>query len=208
MAEEQSSAPLGNFPSTRTDASGSDRPHVIWPKVLGIVMIILGCLSIPIGISSVYYNYGYRIYEARAKLGVGKPLTPDQLEFLREPLIHDWNLISTAGLGLFVILAVVLLVSGIGMVRRRRWSVGVAKAWASIKIVVGLAMVAIGWIVKDRIAAAVASGNIQAETVPQDLMRVSAGGMTSQAVMLVALPVFVLIWLSLRSTKEEAVYWN
>jgi hypothetical protein len=192
-------------------AEQSDRPPVSWPKTLGIIMIIFGSLGILCNGSSMYANYGYRalraLHEMAAKAGKGSALTSEQLEFLREPLMHNWNLVLTTLLGLCAVLAVVLLACGIGMVGRHAWTVRISTTWAGIKIVLELVTAMGGWVVQQKIVHAIQAGILKEEAVPGELLETSVAGLSGQIALGVVFPIFVLIWLSLPNTREETAGW-
>lgn len=193
-------------------AEPANRPQVSWPRTLGIIMIVFGALGILCNGSSTYGNYGYKALQAyramAAKAGTGKPLSADQIDFLKEPLMRNWNLASTAAMALLALLAVVLLVSGVGMVSRHAWAVRAAASWAGSKILIELVIAMGGWVVQHRIIQAIQGGMLKADAVPEELLNISMGSLLAQVALGVAFPVFVLIWLSLPNTKEETVHWT
>jgi len=108
---------------------------------------------------------------------------------------------------LALVAAVLLLVLGIGLVKRRAWSAKLAPIWAIIKIAVAM----VGGFVAYRVA----QGQLDGVYNDPDMAGVSVGVADTMVVAIVGigvlwalvLPVFMLIWLSRARIKEEVSKW-
>lgn len=173
-------------------------PQTSWPKTLGILMIVFGALGIP---SNTMGLFARRLMEFAMKQA-------GHADVMQSELMQRWMQLTTAFSGIFMVLAVLLLTSGIGLLNRRVWAVKASTAWAGLKIILEVASMLGNWTMQKKLVEAVNAGAIDAEAV-----KGFVSGQSSLVAMLpglllsCALPVFVLIWLSLPNTKEETAAW-
>ncbi len=202
MTEEPQSSSPPQAPPQRaappTSPGIAERRPVVWPTVIGIILIIVGAGG---ALSGLWGFIGAWVMTA---------LLPAmaEMEEMQEAIAYlgAWqHLLSaiTLALGVFCGLA------GVGMVRRRRWSIGATKAWSILKIVIGIAVAGV-------------AAMVQAEAMRNDL-NASGGagspfaGMASamavvtfvlSAAWSAALPVFLLLWLKRSAVKLEIAGWS
>lgn len=172
----------------------------VWPTVLGVVMIVFGAGGVLLGGWGAVVNLFLIDFFA----GLGGQGNPAAATAMR-----DWSLpmgllslVNAAAAGL-------LLAAGIGMVRRRRWSIRAATLWAWIKIV----LVVLGAV------AAVFMQRVQFEAMTQNAANGPAamprGVMVGVLVVIGlftvawgwALPIFTLVWLRLAGSRREIATW-
>ncbi len=171
-----------------------------WPLWLGIVAILVGAMG------GLAYLWGV---VANALLAgpptFGMPAAAEVREATRG--MRGYAVLSAA-LGL--IPAVLLLVAGIGMVMRRRWSIPLARFWAVAKILVSLPIVAINWKTQVVAFSAITSGStsgaapMSAGMISFVLWLTVLGGLAIHW----ALPVFMLIWLARQKVRAYAATWS
>jgi hypothetical protein len=174
--------------------------HASWPTVLGIIMIIFGAFGT---IGSLFGVFAGK-FMALLLTQTGNA----SAEALQSPLIQKWMQLTSLFSGLGVAVAILLLVAGIGLIKRRTWALKASTVWAGTKITLGVANLLVNYVMQQKIAEAVSAGAIDA-----DAAKLFARGGASLVAMLpgllwvLALPVFVLIWLSLPNSKEETARW-
>ncbi len=108
-------------------------------------------------------------------------------------------------------LAIALLASGVGLLRRRPGSVPLARVWAVAKIVATIVGTTLGmWIQQDAIRAAVSGSNLP-PNAPANMPVFMMGGAIIGGLFAIAwgcaLPAFMLIWLSRGRVRAETARW-
>lgn len=171
-------------------------PRSVWPKVFGIISIVFGSLGLTCTCGSMVSLVAVQQVVASGQGPAGMPAGA------MGPMW--WNVISSTGT---VILAGVLLASGIMLVRRQRIGVMGHVWWAIGKIV---------WVV--------GTGVIGFLLVTLPMMRgQGAGGAAGTAVpgmglgvvfgvfglaLYLAYPITVLVWMNRRVIKHEVADWR
>jgi hypothetical protein len=160
----------------------------VWPKAIGIPAIIFGGLGVlSLGMQSLMW--------------IGAAMDPDNpLGEMFGSVADRLVLMALAG----ALLSVLLLIGGIGLVSRRRWSVGVFRVWA----VLGMLLVAGWWMALGPLVSQFFGGMAEA---PPDADAVGSFFMVMMmcgSVLFGILPsLFVLIWFGRRRIKEEVSGW-
>jgi hypothetical protein len=196
MAAEQSDEPKPLQPAPRTEPG--ELPvyprDTRWPKALGIISIILGVLGILAGF-----------------IGASAGLIVKTLQAMVEDKgAVDWNAVSRAVTWLArislvsAILAVVLLVVGVGLVRRRAWAIPLGKTWAVLQIIVAILGTGMSHMIQRSIAEAIQ----QAGTTGRMPIGTSPAATAWSLLWGCALPVFMLIWFARREIREEVAAWR
>lgn len=170
-------------------------PAPVWPTVIGVIGVVLGAGALLITLGSL----GMSLVMMQSTTGTST---------IPMPQFNDqwmpWTIVSTL---LTCAAAILLLVAGIGIAKRLAWGPRLAKVWAVLKLVVVAAGVVIGFQMQREAMEAMSQsagsspvGN--AETMVVGLM------MCAGLVWGWALPVFLLIWFSRASVKEQVSKWS
>jgi len=197
MADE----PSGNIaspspvPPTEPGELAASPRETRWPRILGIVSIILGILGVLAG--AIGASAGLIVKTLRA-------MVEDQGAV-------DWEAVRRAVAWLArislvaAILAVMLLVVGIGLVRRRGWAIRLGKVWAIAQIVVTVLGTAGSHVIQRAILEALRQSGGTAGGVP---ISSSLAGTVWSILWGCALPVFMLIWFARQEIREEVAAWR
>jgi hypothetical protein len=189
MAAEQhpGSGPVPLTPLADTEALPAIQRATVWPRRLGVVSIILGSLGLLFGTmgSSV-------ALQAKAiEMSLPQDVTPNQQAILKAATWRANLSIGAAAIG------VPLLIAGIGLVARRRWSIKFCRAWTILCIVLSLVDAAVN--------ALIHKGLAEAADRPATLL---STGVVLGLVWSLALPIFMLIWLAREEIREEIAGWR
>jgi hypothetical protein len=185
VEQSSNSGPLAPPPET-----GELPPYermTVWPKRLGILLIVLGA----IGILTVPMAMSIATQEAFIRVMLPKDVTPDP-EAIRQAAI--WKAVLSVLSG---VLSVPVVAAGIGLLRKRAWGTKLAILAAALSV--GLALVAAA------VDMMINKGIDKAAGRPVNLL---GGGMLISLVLNLALPVFLLIWFALPAIREETAAWR
>ena len=186
-------------PPTQPGQLGTRGRRKSWPGVLGTIAIIFGVLGILGGILGIFELRILRAFSSALPKNAAMGLDA----------YDEWSgwIIVLSVFSLLV--AVLLLVAGIGLFRRRGWSVKIVRCWAVLKIVRVL------------VTAAMIDGSQAQDSFDRGwqagggaVMPAHIGQIVSVIIIGVtilwgwALPVFMLIWLSRRTVREEYREWS
>lgn len=186
------STPPTQLPYASPAPSGSS-----WPGVIGVIAIVLGSLGI---LGGLWGLLAPLVTDAMASF-----VPPEQRATLE--VAKRWQAWTYVYSILSALLAVLLLVAGTRLLRRRASARGTCLAWAALKMLFVIAQ-------------AIVTALIQRETLAQmaDLgtlpnMPAFATIMQSAALVLVivwgwALPIFLLIWLARPKIRAEIATWD
>jgi len=183
-----------------------------WPKVVGIISIILGAggtLGGCFGLAGQLFAGAMKDFmEKITPQGPG----PDPLAALEA--VEEYAAWTITLQLLVLAAAVLLLIAGIGLVQRRGWSVKAGVLWAIVRIPVVVANAALGYVTFQATMEAMEAmqDSPEMQQIPAGLFSVigSVGGVFTVALTLIwgwAYPVFILIWFSRRRIKDEVAAW-
>ena len=137
MAADQFDSPVQHTtmsPPIDPGAMGSSTPAPTWHKPIGIIAIIVGSLGV---LNGCWGTVAPKVMTMMA------PNLPSEMTGQFDVMndFSGWTIASSLA-GLLVALA--LLVAGIGVLRQRRWGVTAIQAWGAVKIplVVGSSILA------------------------------------------------------------------
>lgn len=180
-------------PPTVPGPLGVVRREPEWPKVLGIIGIVLGSFGI---ISGMLTFVGARV-GSKLPLSMSSDSVLSRMESGYRGLQITKTIFGVA----LMLAALVLIVGSIGLLRQRGWSFWVLLFWSILKLALG----AVGaWI-----AVVVQSEINQAMTIPSsrgDFASIFEGITT--LLWLGASPVFALIWLVWPANRAEFKRWR
>ncbi len=169
-----------------------------WPKVLGTISIVFGCLGMLGGILRLFNSVTMEFLSQKV------PMAAQAAVDLPESLVL-WNTISGA---IGFVMAALLLVGGIRLIRRRAAFVGIITVWAVSKMVFVLADAAFqvgfqGAVIEQATAA-------QGTPLPGGDAVMTLIAVVTVVVTLLwgwALPLFFLIWMRRAKIKAEMQNW-
>ena len=190
----------------------------VWPTVIGIITIIFGSLGAaynglcsPAGM--IMAGAFKPMFEdmAQSAPGAGMEMQVAQIEAMSRYLPASLVVYLTS-----TILSVLLLIGGIGVLRRRGWSGRTLNIWAILRILQAIPAVIVTYLMNDAMFEAMeeaaASGGGATAQMPSGIFSVMATvGLAAVIIQLLiywALPVFVLIWFSRRVIREEVAEWR
>ena len=181
-------------------------PTSRWPKVIGIIAIVLGSFGALGGCIGMFGPMFTDMIKEVAEGQPGTAATVVQFEVAAE--WATWTIVqSICGLAV----GVVLILAGVGLLKRRGWGPKATISWAVLKmlLVVGTSVIAYGQATAafDRMADL---PNLQ--SLPQGATAfgsiVAMIFLGLNAVWGWALPVFMLIWFSRSKIKAETAQWT
>ncbi len=191
-------------PTMRGDLSMPERQSA-WPTVLGVIMVILGSLG---ALGGCFGLFSPLIGEA--VMSVVPENDPGRAS-IEASFGHPGLMVGLSAVTMAV--AILLLVAGIGLMRRKAWSRPASLTWAVVKMVTVLASAAIQYpmqqeAMKAQTEAIAASGG----TAPAGLTTFMEGavifGLAFGVLWGWALPIFLLIWFNLKRKKAEIATWS
>ena len=161
-----------------------------WPTVIGVIGIVFGA-------GAVLMTLGGLVIALIMRDAPGMPPSPQFNE--------RWMPWSIASMFVTCGVAILLLVAGIGLAKRRAWGPRLAKVWAVLKMVIVVASTGIGFQVQRETMKAMQQ-SAGPSPVP-NLEMIVALSMCAGLLWYWALPVFMLIWFSRSSVKAEIAKW-
>lgn len=199
-------------PTQRGTASVT--PRSTWPTVLATLSIVFGagglvaygCLGVAMTLLSSAFADTLRSIESQnPQMGVQAAQMDAFGEYMGVTLATQ---IAAA------VLALMLLIVGIGLAGRRRWSARASDVWSILKLVYIVPAVYFG--MKSGMAqfdaASVANAQAGAGSMPQGFFGIMRSvvwlGVAIHVVWLGAWPVFLLIWFRRPAIREEVAAWD
>ncbi len=184
-------------PPRQPGALGVPSRPSTWPTVLGVIAIVLGGLGALGGCWGVV-----AVPLMEAFLGTAPGGTVPGVA-----LYQGWTWWIMLGSAITTCLAVLLLVSGIGMLKHLRWGVTAACWWAILKMVFVVVNIIPAYMMQQE----------QFEALSQQGVPAMGGGLFAVVgvfsivfglVWGCALPVFLLIWFARATIKAETADWS
>lgn len=202
-ADQLDSAPQATAmsPPIEPGAMGTSQLPSAWPKVVGIIAIVLASFDVLGGICGLLIPF------------IMEPLQASMSPAQRAQMATSMDQPASALIGMvfYVGLGGVLLFIGIGLVRHRQWSVRFGRYWSIVKI-----LVVIGTSLMGLAANPQNMQNMQNMQQASGTSGISAGwyqafgfcGLSFGFLWGCALPVFLLIWFGRRKIKQEVAAWG
>jgi hypothetical protein len=195
-------------PPIMPGAIASPTRRAAWPAPIGIIAVVLGSCAV-----------------LQSGAGFFMPLITGLARNLPRPKnqpdpfagMDDYMGAMLAVYAVGMLVAVVLIVAGAGVIRRRAWSGPAVLTWAVLKILYAVAYsVVMALVQKSQMEAVIASASTNAPPgsgPPPGLMSGLGVGIAAFTaiflfIWLAALPVFMLIWFTRRAIKEEVASWR
>ena len=186
-------------PPTQPAALAPVAPRSKWPAVVGIIAIVIGA--------------GGFLYNACGAVGafaVG-------MVFQRMPstgLPPEVFQIKPGWVGVMLVMSLlcgVLLIPGIALLQRRRWSVRWLRIWSVVAIVLAV----VGSVIEARFQQENMTRMMTATSMPAGagpgpaFFKITViGGAVFNAVLRCVFPVFLLIWFARRKIRDEVATWQ
>lgn len=174
------------------------KPPSNWPKVLGILMIVFGSLGALGNCWGVAVPFVMPFFRNMMPKG-----QPDVFE-----IFDDWQIWIVGNAVISLVLSTLLIILGVGLLKRRHWTVGICPYWSIVKILVVISEATLQY-----------KMNVdQMQTISQQTPGMpginpgvsSAIGIFSFVVTLLwgcTLPVFLLIWFKRSKIRTETAAW-
>ncbi|MEX2218940.1 MAG: hypothetical protein WD749_09290 [Phycisphaerales bacterium] len=175
-----------------------------WPMVIGIIAIVLGSLGLLSSCAGIAGPLFVKFAAAMAEEGGAKE---SEMVALRGIEQYMGLLILDSILGL--VAAALLLVAGIGLLKRTAWSPRAMVIWAIGKIPLVVFATVVGYLVNQAQFEAMANDPQQKTPVPAGLMEaIAAGSAVFTFIFGIALPIFVLVWFTRAKVRAETAGWR
>ena len=172
----------------------------VWPKVIGIIAIVFGSAGVLMNIVTAFFPLMQRMLPPEAQAAQG--ITPE--------FIERWGTYQIVSPIVMAAIALILLVGGIQLLRRRRKSRSIIYAWSVVKLIAGAVGAWIGAKMQADIFANLreVTDGPEAEIVNSMTSSVGSIALVIGIIWIALLPVFMLIWFSLPATKREVARWS
>jgi len=175
-----------------------------WPKVIGIIAIVVAAVGIVGGACGLVSWLGMSAMQVSMS-------SSGQVVKANMPVITEmgkWRGYTFLAGAVSFILQIVLLVSAIYLIRRRRWTIPALRIWACLYIFFSLIGTIISYHMQKELYQQLASGAGPQGPLPMAAPQALIGlGMLFGILWACALPVFVLIWFSRQKIKAETATW-
>jgi hypothetical protein len=192
-------------PPQFSEALSREVPQTKWPKVVGIIGIVVGGVG---GLGACCGVVGALATSWLSKLAEGQPVPPgggpSPAEAMQAMAKHQGLIIALCVIALPI--ATMLIVGSVRLVRRRAGSPTLLLYWSAIKILETLGGTWAGFIMaKDQVQLAkkTAATPAAAEWAAKFATAQLVGGL----VLGMALPIFLLIWLNRARIRDETAAW-
>ena len=180
---------------------GAEEPLTKWPKVIGIIGIVLASLGLVCGCAGYFavplQRWGMQM---QAQSGQSNPVAEAQVKIAGQFMVVT-NVLLTLGM----VLTIWLLVSSISLLRRRRKSRVMLIAWAMLSILSLAINIALQILMFQATFAELARLG-ESQRAAELWIGVAIGGFFA-IVFGLALQVFVLIWFSRKKIVAEVSQW-
>lgn len=173
----------------------SDEAPAAWPSVIGVISIILGvggCLS------GVWGFFAPQFIEAMAE-------RMPQRHAAQFTAIQDWHTWTVVSSALTILIALLLFITGIGLVRRRRYCIKLGRVWAVLKMTLVVVGVCVGYFIMQEQFRQMPPQNLAVGGNIPVVMGVM--GLVMGALWGCAFPIFLLIWFARAKVKTEYAQW-
>ncbi len=185
-------------------AAARTKSPCVWPRVLGIVAIVFGSLGVLGGCMGLLFPILQSVFEDAVSKGGG----PDIFGTMQ-----GWQGWTLAGSVLGMVISVLLIVEGIGLLRRRPWSIRLGYCWAVLKITFVLVNSIVGYFIQRDIQQAMFQefanqGTPMPPIGPGFFEIMGAFGIVVGIVWGWALPVFLIVWFSRSKIRAEVADWS
>ena len=192
-------------PPIKPGALATPQRPTNWPMVIGTIAIVFGSGGVLIGLWGTAAPLGMRFFEWAMEQSQPSPIVDRQVAVMQAWL--PWTMVSSL---LATAIAILVLLGGIRLTKRKRLSMRLLKFWAVVKIPV-VVIGAIAEVFMQERLFEIMSQSPGSTSMPfgggfLDLMMVI--GLVFTLAWGWALPIFLLIWLSRGKIKNEVAGWD
>ena len=206
MGDPPQPGPPGMAPPSVPGALQTEKKPSAWPMVVGVIAIIFGAMGALGGCFGAISPLFFRVIAAAVPED-----QPTGLEFMA-----DWTawIVLVSGLGL--VIALLLLVGGIGVVGRHAWGPKTCLVWAGVKMIFVVFNSVVGYFVQQAQFEAMQEMMAQDPNTPANMPGMMGAIMPALAALGAvigfiwgwALPLFMLIWFSRGRIRTEVAEWG
>jgi hypothetical protein len=191
-------------PPTEQGPLGQPGPPGAWPTVIGVIEIVFGVLG---AIRGVFGIFGPLLMELLAGF-IPKDASGAATFEIQRKVTADWApvLIALAAVSLGV--AVLLLIAGINLCRRRPSGANLSVLWAALKSALALGNAIVGYFVQADTLEAMRQAGQTTAGFGGLANSFALAGVVIGLLWALALPVFVLIWFARPAIKREVAGWG
>ncbi len=176
-----------------------------WPTVIGVIAIVLGGLGALFGCLGAF---------SPLFMGMMQSIVPEGQVTGLEGMM-DWAVWLVALAVVSMLIAVLLLVAGIGITKRRAWGPKVALVWAGLKMIFVVVNSVIGYLVQIAQFEAMQEAMANDQNMPAGMGAFMGSLMQAFGIfgLLIgvlwgwALPVFLFIWFARKKIRTETAGW-
>ena len=171
------------------------RAPTTWPISFGVISIVLGAMGVLGGVigAAVILLLPRLMPQGQATLPT---ISPQVMTYT----------IASSAVGTLV--AVLLIIAGVGLVRRRRWGVGAIRTWAIIKIVLAVVASGISLWLQSTMQTTPANGAASNSALPAVAHVTQIISLVLGLAWAMAWPIVCLVWLSRASVRAEHEQWT
>lgn len=185
-------------PPTQRSSVGPPQARSTWPTVLGVLGIVLGILGTLGGLWAAIAPWTLNRWLAGADPGSASWAVQER-----------WAILNTIFGVVGLAVAVLLLVAGIALVRRRASAMTLWRVWAVAKIVTGTVGIVFSAMMQNETFAAITAGSASATQPAPPVLPAGVPIllMGCSFIFLLILPVFALIWFARATVRDEVAGW-
>lgn len=173
-------------------------PAPSWPSVLGILALLLGLFGTLVGafavLSPLVMSFWAQFVPAEGRTGLA--------------VADRWTAWTVASGGLATGLSLLLMVAGIGLLRRRRWACALLQTWAVLRMMLAVGQVGVAYVIQQETLASMSQQMPAPMPAQQYVQLFALLGMVISLAWYWALPVFLLIWLARGRVREHVAEWT
>lgn len=176
-----------------------------WPTVIGVIAIVYASFGILSAIWAMIAPFIMSAMASAMPAEAGKQMAASMAG------VQKWMGLNVASNALNLAAATVLLLAGIGLLRRRGWSRSVAIVWAVFKMAFAVLAAVVGYLIAVE-QMAVMQQQMQSKggtAMPVGFMQAFLPlGIGISIVIGWAFPIFMLVWMGRGSIRSEVAGWE
>ncbi len=180
-------------------------PPSTWPTVIGVIAIVLGGLGALFGCLGAF---------SPLFMGMMQSVVPEGQVTGLEGMM-DWAVWLVAVSIVSMLIAVLLLVAGIGITKRRAWGPKVALVWAGLKMIFVIVHSVASYLIQIAQFEAMQEAMANDQNMPAGMGALMGSLMQAFGIfgLLIgvlwgwALPVFLFIWFARKKIRTETAGW-